>query len=80
MIARWAESQNVNAHAFSPDGSLLTAAQDDGDILLRDARNGKLVRLLKPPDTSVASVSFLPDGRTLASCGSDGALYLWRIK
>jgi len=81
IAAKWTEGDKpINAHAFSPDGLLVAAAQGGGTVSLRDARGGQLQRLLKSAGTSVLSVAFSPDGRTLASCSDDGALYLWRIR
>lgn len=81
ISAQWGEDDKIiNAHAFSPDGSLIASARSDGAISLRETKSGKLLRFLKQPSTNVSSVAFSPNGRTLASCGSDGALYLWRIQ
>ncbi|BCM91519.1 hypothetical protein IAD21_03394 [Abditibacteriota bacterium] len=81
ISAKWTEAREaINAHAFSPDGSILAAARGDGTISLREARNGHSLRNLKIVGDNTLSVAFSPDGRTLANCGSDGALYLWRVK
>ncbi len=81
VAAKWTEgSRGVGAHAFSPDGLLLAGARGDGQISLRDAHTGKLLRLLQMAGTQAASVAFSPDGTTLAGCGDDNALYLWRVK
>lgn len=66
----------VNDLAFSPDGTLLVSAGDDGTIRVWDAVTGKqelLIRLLAP----VTGVAFGPGGAALAGCGTDGALEVW---
>jgi WD40 repeat protein len=63
--------------AFAPDGQTVAscgAAQESADptVLLWDLRSGQWRRLpgLDGPDTSVSTVAFSPDGKTLAvGCG-----------
>ena len=56
--------------AFSPDGQLLASASSDGTAIIWDWRNGDIVKTLKFPD-QVGSVSFSPNGQTLAVGGLD---------
>jgi len=68
---------DVNGLAWSPDGSTLAAANQDGGVRLWDPRDKKLVaRLLRHGGWS-RGVAWSPDGRTLASSGQDGMLRLW---
>jgi RNA polymerase sigma factor (sigma-70 family) len=67
----------ANCVAFSPDGTLIaaggrgTTAEDcnQGVIRLHDRKTGKVVRELRGHLTTVASVHFTPDGKTLVSSG-----------
>lgn len=76
----------INAYAPSPDGSLLAVASlsHPGIIKLWDVQTGKVIRTLETNNGSMSSaiesLTFAPDGRTLASGGNDGTVKLWRIK
>jgi WD40 repeat protein len=56
--------------AFSPDGELLVSVSSDKTAKIWDWRSGKLIQSLDFPGEAV-SVSFSPDGQTLAVGGVD---------
>jgi WD40 repeat protein len=56
--------------AFSPDGGMLASASSDGTAKIWDWRKGELLKSLEFPREMV-SVSFSPDGQTLAVGGVD---------
>lgn len=71
--------------AFSPDGSLLAWASEEGVDLLRVA-DGRLVRTLQAPSGRPASPDFSPDGTLLAAIvfppGDEvytGEVVLWQV-
>ena len=63
--------------AFSPDGSRLASAGDDGTTRLRNSLTGQLVDMLAGHTGAVQAVAFTPDGTLLATAGHDGTTRLW---
>jgi WD40 repeat protein len=82
------DSGNTFCVAFSPDGKTLAAggiywpdfqmSEHWGTLRLWDAATGSLLYDLRCPD-QVNSIAFAPDGKTLASAGSDGSVALWEV-
>jgi hypothetical protein len=63
--------------AYSPDGSALAMALDDGQVKVWDA-HGDDVRVTIPAHHGpVWSVRFSPDGKRLATASDDGTVKLW---
>jgi WD40 repeat protein len=72
--------------AFSPDGTkLATAVSPDNTVMLWDAATGKELMTLPAQmgtgsnGPEISSVTFAPDGRTLAACTSRGIVNLWDL-
>ena len=64
--------------AYSRDGKRLAVTSSIG-IWIYDARTGEELDLLTGHISNVSSVSFSPDGKTLASGSSDGTVLLWEL-
>ena len=63
---------------YSPDGTRLAVASSSG-IWLYDTTTHQEVLLLTGHTSPVTSITFSPDGRTLASGSGDGTTLLWDI-
>lgn len=80
------EGVNVRALVFSPDGSKLAVAEavrsrgvEPCDVCLWDVATGQKVLTLRGHVNDVTALDFHPDGKWLASGGSDGAVRLWEV-
>jgi WD40 repeat protein len=70
--------QNIQAIAFSPDGTTLASGSRDGQVLFWDASTGKLKATMWHDGSEVLTVAFSPDGKLLASGSDDGHIKLWQ--
>ncbi|MBV9640518.1 MAG: PQQ-binding-like beta-propeller repeat protein [Mycobacteriaceae bacterium] len=84
QIARFATqkildaSSSVHQLAYSPDGSRVATADDDGTVRQWDAATGKpMGSPLKGHADNVTAVEYAPDGQTIASTSFDGTMRLW---
>ena len=65
--------------AFSPDGSLLATASQDGVARLWNPATGELVRRLTGHGAAVDFVAFDPDGTRLLTGSDDGTGRVWDV-
>jgi Tol biopolymer transport system component len=85
------DSSGVLPTAFSPDGEMLATGDLNGKTYLWNLRTRALVAVLANPGGTLApvlnekdrnaviSLAFSPDGKTLATSGTNGSAYLWRV-
>jgi WD40 repeat protein len=66
--------------AFSPDGSLLASASQDGVARLWDPYTGELVRRLSGHEAAVNFLAFSPDGTMLITGSDDGTGRIWNVQ
>ncbi|HET8950384.1 MAG TPA: BTAD domain-containing putative transcriptional regulator [Solirubrobacteraceae bacterium] len=64
---------------FSPDGTQIASASNDGTVRLWDAASGALRRTFKGHVQSVNSVAYSRDGRRIVSAGADGTVRVWNV-
>lgn len=73
----------ITAFSFSPDGRTI-AISGYREILLASASDGKLVARLPGRSMRIHSVTFTPDGKTLAAVGGDpaqsGEVQIWDLE
>jgi WD40 repeat protein len=70
----------VTSVCFSPDGAVLASGLQDGALWLWDVSTGASVRKLEGGTSSVISMGFSPDGKTLATAyDRDTLIRLWDL-
>lgn len=80
---------SAQAIAFSPDGRLIAAAEGElagrhpsvqkHQILIWDVASGQLKRTMRGHTSHINSLSWAPDGQSLASGSRDKTLRLWSL-
>ena len=63
--------------AFSPDDTVLLAGLRNGRIELLDMTTGEKINTLDGHTSTVETLVFSPDGKTLVSTGQDGTIFVW---
>jgi len=63
--------------SWSPDGSILAAANLDGEMILWDAATGEELVQLSGHEGEIIGLAFSPDGQRLATASPDGTARVW---
>jgi WD40 repeat protein len=71
-------SDAVRTVCFTPDGKQIASADDGGEILVWDLKNGEAIRSLVGHRGPVRAVAFRPDAKVLFSGGKTGPSALER--
>jgi WD40 repeat protein len=69
----------VTAVAYAPDGKLLAAGSELGELNLWDTATGEIAHVLPGQSTYVHSLVFTSDGQMLISTTNDGLVKLWDL-
>jgi len=70
-------AQRVQAVVFSPDGTRIASAGQDGTVRIWDAATGGNIATLRGHEDEARDLAFSADSRLLASVGYDGRTILW---
>lgn len=70
----------VTSICYSPNGKRRASGDERGVVRLCDARTGKLNKALRLSSKWIDSLTYSPDGKTLAGACGDGTIKLWRIR
>lgn len=73
----WIQEGAVNETRFSPDGSRVLTAGDDGKIYLWDSKTGEATGTPPSEPGPVVYAVFSSDGRRIAAVSSDGTARVW---
>lgn len=68
------------AVAFSPDGSVVAVARQDGSIETWDTRTGQRVDVLAGTNAPAELLEFAGDGSTLLSGNLGGSIVAWDLR
>jgi WD40 repeat protein len=71
--------QDVNAVAFSPDGTRLAAAQQNGRVALFRVSSRSPDGLLTADGSEITGVAFAPTGNEVAGVTNSGSVFLWNL-
>ncbi len=75
--AGWSENSRVATLALSPDGGSVAAGAESGNVILRDATDGRHLFTPMVHGSPVHALAFSPDGRLIASGAIDGTAQIW---
>jgi WD40 repeat protein/serine/threonine protein kinase len=75
----WLHEDSVNDMRFSPDGSRILTASDNGKVYLWDSETGREVIAPLNTGSPVSFAIFSRDGRHIAAASRDGEARIWDI-
>ncbi len=79
-VMRWIVDDWVTDLAFTPDGSVLAVALQEGSVQLWNIQAGEMLASFDAHDGPVSAVRFNAAGTLLASAGDDGVVRVWGLR
>lgn len=67
----------IRAVRFSPDGTLIATASEDGTARIWNSETGERMKTLTGHAGMVCSLAWFPDGNTMATGGLDHTVRFW---
>jgi WD40 repeat protein/DNA-binding SARP family transcriptional activator len=67
----------IYAVAWSPDGTRIATASDDGTAIVWDGRTGERLATLSGHEEAVSNLSWSPSGNAIATTSDDGTAGIW---
>jgi WD40 repeat protein len=95
LIRKLTVAEAIHGVAFSPEGSRIAAAGRDKVVRIWNTATGELVRTIEPQGfmqfvgdqtfvepiaVPILAVDFAPDGKSLATAGSDRMVRIWDLE
>lgn len=71
--------EKITDLSFSPLGTQLATASEDGAAMIWDLNDGSLVLDLSTSNSGPASIEFSPSGTVIATGGDDGTVGFWDV-
>jgi len=77
LVLQVGHTADVNAVAYSPDGTAVVSGSSDSTVRVWDPVTGACLLTLREHEGPVYAVALSPDGTLVASGGADGTVVLW---
>lgn len=71
--------KQLNDAAYSPDGTLMVTAGDEGIIRVYETAKGKLLAQFSGHTGAIDQVDFTSSGDRLVTLGADGTIHVWSV-
>ncbi|WP_103762694.1 PQQ-binding-like beta-propeller repeat protein [Roseovarius confluentis] len=71
--------RRLTGTALSPDGALIAALDDAGDVSISDAASGRIIATISGHDTAGTTLAFGPDSLRLVTGARDGTVTFWDL-
>ncbi len=79
LLLAYPHTLRIRSIAFSPDGSLLASAGEDGRVIISRPLSRDILHEFQQPTGWEMSVVFSPDGKLIAAGSDEGKLNVWTM-